>query len=107
MTKNSEIEEFQEWIETNRKHFDNETIVENKKVHYDEKNKLLNIKLKYQSVQGEQIEKTEIMDFPIRLYELEEFKHSLLSNVLNNIVVHEVKNGYGKGSSFQVFECGI
>jgi SAM-dependent methyltransferase len=107
MTKNSEIQEFPEWIETNRKQFDNETIVENKKVHYDEKNKLLNIKLKYQSVQGEQIEKTEIMDFPIRLYDLEEFKHSLQSNGLNNIVVHEVKNGYGKGSSFQAFECRV
>jgi hypothetical protein len=106
MTKNSEIEEFSEWIESNRKHFDNETIVEYKKVHYDEKNMLLNIRLKYQSLQGEHIEK-EIMEFPIRLYYSGEFEILLKSNGFNNIAVHEVKNGYGEGSSFNVYECAI
>ncbi|MGM7683704.1 class I SAM-dependent methyltransferase [Cytobacillus sp. Hm23] len=107
MTKNSEIEEFHEWIETNRKHFKNETIVENRKAYYDKENKLLNIKLKYQSVQDGQIEKTEIMDFSIRLYELEGFRNTLKSYGFQNIVIHDIKDGYGKGSSFQVFECTI
>jgi ubiquinone/menaquinone biosynthesis C-methylase UbiE len=107
MTKKSKIEELPEWIETNRKHFDNETIVEYKKAYYDKGSKLLNIQLKYQSVQGKYIEKTEIMDFPIRLYDLGEFEHSLKSNGFHNIIKHEVVNGYGEGSSFHVFECAI
>ncbi len=79
----------------------------NRKVYYDEGNKLLSIKLKYQSIQGGQIEKTEIMDFSMRLYELEEFRNTLISNGFQNIVIHDIKDGYGKGSSFQVFECTI
>jgi hypothetical protein len=41
---------------------------------------MLSTKLKYQSVKNGQIEKTEIMDFPLRLYEIEEFKNTLKLN---------------------------
>lgn len=106
MPQNNEMEEFPEWMESNRKYFDNETIIEYKKVDYDEKNKLLNIQLKYQLVQSGQIQKNEIMDFPIRLYYSGELEDLLKSNGFHPIIIHEVKNGYGKGKSFQVFECG-
>ncbi|MRH45069.1 methyltransferase domain-containing protein [Aquibacillus halophilus] len=106
MINNSETVENQEWAETNRKKFDQETIIEYKTVRYNEES-LLNIKLKYQSIQGDLVTKTELMDFPIRLYEVEEFQDLLRVNGFNRIVVHDVKNGYGHGSSFQVFECGI
>jgi SAM-dependent methyltransferase len=106
VTKTSEVEEFPEWIESNRKDFVNEVIVEYRKVHYDEKNKLLNIQLKYESVHDDKVEKTEVMDFPIRLYDLKEFEQVLMSNGFHNITIHHVMNGYGEGSSFHVFECG-
>jgi hypothetical protein len=68
---------------------------------------MLSTELKYQSVKNGQIEKTEIMDFPLRLYEIEEFKNTLKSNGFRNIVVHGVKDGYGEGTFFQVIECSI
>lgn len=107
VTNNNQIEEIPEWIETNRKRFDNEVVVEYKKVRYDEKNKQLYTQLKYQLVRDGLVEKTEIMDFPIRLYDLEEFEHMLGANGFHNIIVHEVLNGYGQGSSFHAFECEI
>jgi hypothetical protein len=63
--------------------------------------------LKYQLVKDGQIEKSEIMDFPIRLYESGEFENILKTNGFNEIILHEVINGYGEGSSFHVFECVI
>ncbi|WP_397538772.1 class I SAM-dependent methyltransferase [Rummeliibacillus pycnus] len=107
MIKNTEVKEVPDWIETNRKQFDDHMIIEYKKMNYDQESKVLNIELKYQSVQGKQLAKIETMDFPIRLYELEEFKHLLLTNGFSDVLVHEVINGYGEGSSFNVFECEI
>jgi len=107
MIKNVEVEEVPDWIETNRVQFVDQMIIEYKKMKYDQESKVLNIELKYQSVQGEQLAKIETMDFPIRLYELEEFKDLLQTNGFRDVVVHEVINGYGEGSSFNVFECEI
>ncbi|MFJ8260936.1 class I SAM-dependent methyltransferase [Rummeliibacillus sp. NPDC094406] len=107
MIKNTEVKEVPDWIETNRIQFVDQMIIEYKKMNYDQESKVLNIELKYQSVQGEQLVKIETMDFPIRLYELEEFKDLLQTNGFRDIVVHEVINGYGEGSSFNVFECEI
>nr|WP_241484329.1 class I SAM-dependent methyltransferase [Bacillus clarus] len=104
---NNETEEIPDWIETNRKVLNNELIVEYRKVHYDEENKILSIKLKYQLFNNEKINKTEIMDFPIRLYDLEEFKNILISNGFKQVSIHEIKNGYGEGNSLHVFECVI
>ncbi len=47
------------------------------------------------------------MDFPLRLYGSEEFERILSSNEFNNLTVHEVKDGYGEGISFSVYECRI
>ncbi|WP_342598019.1 class I SAM-dependent methyltransferase [Psychrobacillus sp. FSL H8-0483] len=105
MTKNGKVEDIPNWVETNRQHFDNYMIVEHKKAHYDGESKLLNMKLKYQLMKGKHIEKTEIMDFPIRLYETGEFENILESNGFHKIVLHKVMNGYGEGSSFHVLEC--
>ncbi|MEI4771468.1 class I SAM-dependent methyltransferase [Psychrobacillus sp. FJAT-51614] len=105
MTKSGEIKGIPEWKETNRKKFNNGVIVEYKKSHYDQENKLLINKLKYQLVKDAQIEKTELMDFPIRLYKPGEFEDILMSNGFNQIVLHEVKDGYGLGSPFHVYEC--
>lgn len=66
---------------------------------------MLKTKLKYQLVKDGQVEKSEIMDFPIRLYETGEFEKILKINGFDNIVLHEVINGYGEGNSFHVFEC--
>jgi ubiquinone/menaquinone biosynthesis C-methylase UbiE len=105
MKKNDRVDEIPNWIETNRKLINKEVIVEYKKVLFDEENNTLNTKLKYQSILDNRINKTEVMDFPLRLYDLEEFEGLLKTNGINNITVHEVENGYGTGSSFQVFEC--
>lgn len=107
MTDTGTVNDISDWIETNRHYLDNNEIVEYKKVNYDQASKMLNTKLKYQLVKSGQIEKTEIMDFPIRLYESGEFKKILKTNGFDKIVLHEVINGYGEGSSFLVFECSI
>ncbi|MES9698034.1 class I SAM-dependent methyltransferase [Bacillus sp. JJ927] len=103
----SETEQILDWIETNRKEINNELIVEYRKVSYDKVQKLLNIKLKYEVIHDEKIAETEIMDFPIRLYDLKEFENILIANGFSQIVVHEIKDGYGVGNSFHVFECSI
>jgi len=103
----NETEEILDWIETNRKEINNELIVEYKKVSYDDSQRLLNIKLKYEVIQTEKIVETEIMDFPIRLYDLKEFENILIANGFSQIVVHEIKDGYGEGNLFHVFECSI
>jgi SAM-dependent methyltransferase len=105
ITRYNGIEDIPEWVETNRIQFDKETIVKYKKVHFDENNSLLNIQLKYESFHGDKLEKTEIMDFPMRLYYPDEFDNILKSKGLKNIVVHEVMDGYGPGMLFRVFEC--
>jgi SAM-dependent methyltransferase len=103
----SETEHILDWIETNRKEINNELIVEYRKVSYDKVQKLLNIKLKYVVIHDEKIAETEIMDFPIRLYDLKEFENILIANGFSQIVVHEIKDGYGVGNSFHVFECSL
>lgn len=103
----NEVEEIFDWIETNRKEINNELIVEYRKVSYDDVQKLLNIKLKYEIIHDEKIAETEIMDFPIRLYDLKEFENILIANGFSQIVVHEIKDGYGEENSFHVFECSI
>lgn len=105
MTNRGKFNDIPKWRETNRKQYDSGDIVEYKQEHYDSENKLLKIKLKYQFVKDGQIEKTELMDFPIRLYELGEFENILKSNGFNQIILHEVKDGYGIGSTFDVYEC--
>ena len=100
-------EEILDWIETNRKEIKNELIVEYRKVSNDDVQKLLNIKLKYEIIHDEKIVQTEIMDFPIRLYELKEFENILINNGFSQVVIHEIKDGYGEGNSFHVFECSI
>ncbi|WP_439876179.1 class I SAM-dependent methyltransferase [Bacillus mycoides] len=107
MQGGSETEQILDWIETNRKEINNELIVEYRKVSYDKAQKLLKIILKYEVVHDENIEETEIMDFPIRLYDLKEFENILIANGFSQIVVHEIKDGYGEGNSFHVFECSI
>ncbi|OQR56593.1 bifunctional 2-polyprenyl-6-hydroxyphenol methylase/3-demethylubiquinol 3-O-methyltransferase UbiG [Bacillus sp. CDB3] len=102
-----ETEQILDWIETNRKEINNELIVEYRKVSYDKAQKLLKIILKYEVIYDENIEETEIMDFPIRLYDLKEFENILIANGFSQIVVHEIKDGYGEGNSFHVFECSI
>lgn len=105
MTNTGHVEDIPDWIETNRHYHDNKEIIEYKKVNYDRTSKMLNTKLKYQLVKDGQIEKSEIMDFPIRLYETGEFEEILKSNGFNEVILHEVINGYGEGSSLHVFEC--
>lgn len=103
----SETEQILDWMETNRKEINDELIVEYRKVSYDEAQKLLYIKLKYEVIHDEKIAETEIMDFPIRLYDLKEFENILITNGFSQVVIHEIKDGYGEGNSFHVFECSI
>lgn len=103
--KNNEIEELAEWTETNRKELEGQTIIENRKIAYDDETKILHIQLKYDAV-GEGIaERTELMDFPIRLYDPGEFNRVLKDSGFRQIAVHEVRDGYGDGQSFPVYEC--
>ncbi|KRE92165.1 hypothetical protein ASG89_33480 [Paenibacillus sp. Soil766] len=105
MLKHSGIKELPEWVETERKQFEDELIITYKKVQYNEVESLLTTEFKYQSVVNGQIEKTEIMDFPLRLYVLEEFENTIKSNGFHNVLVHGVKDGYGEGTFFYVIEC--
>ncbi|MEW9698665.1 class I SAM-dependent methyltransferase [Paenibacillus sp. SI8] len=105
MLKQGGIEEFPEWVETEKKQFGDEWIIAYKKVQYNEEESMLTTKFKYQSVINGQIEKTEIMDFPLRLYVLEEFENTIKSNGFHHIVIHGVKDGYGEGTFFYVIEC--
>lgn len=103
--KDHEIEEVSEWAETNRKEFGGQSIIEYRKIAYEEETKILQIKLKYEAIRKGITEKTEMMDFPIRLYEPGEFEKVLKSSGFNKIAVHEVRDGYGDGQSFPVYEC--
>jgi hypothetical protein len=103
--KDHEIEEVSEWVETNRKEFGGQSIIEYRKIAYEEETKILQIKLKYEAIRKGITEKTEMMDFPIRLYEPGEFEKVLKSSGFNKIAVHEVRDGYGDGQSFPVYEC--
>ncbi|WP_339995528.1 class I SAM-dependent methyltransferase [Priestia aryabhattai] len=105
--KKSEIKELLDWTETDRVSFNKEIIVVYKKSVYDKRTSSLNTKIRYELLQGNQTQKVEIMDFPLRLYSSEEFESILYSNGFNNLTVHEVKDGYGEGVSFSVYECGI
>lgn len=107
MTNTGTVEDIPDWMETNRSSLDHNEIIEYKKVNYDQASRMLNINLNYQLVKDGQIVKSEIMDFPIRLYEPGEFKTILTTIGFGEVILHEVINGYGEGSSFQVFECVI
>jgi SAM-dependent methyltransferase len=107
MLKHSGIKGVPEWVESERKQFDDELIVTYKTVHFNEEESVLTTKFRYQSVKNGLIEKTEIMDFPLRLYVIEEFENTLKSNGFHNIVVHGVKDGYGVGTFFYVIECSV
>ncbi|MEY8749703.1 class I SAM-dependent methyltransferase [Alkalicoccobacillus gibsonii] len=105
MEKGKEIEEVLDWKETNRIIFTNETIVEYKKVTFNEDTDMVETELKYQSIQNNTVQRSEIMNFPIKLYDRKEFEKTLKANGFKDIHIHEVENGYGDGSSFQVFVC--
>ncbi|MDR6552611.1 class I SAM-dependent methyltransferase [Paenibacillus qinlingensis] len=107
MLKHSGIKEFPDWVETERVQFEDEWIITYKKVQYNEKESMLTTRFKYQSVINGQIRKTEMMDFPLRLYALEEFENTIKSNGFNHVVVHGVKDGYGEGTFFYVVECSM
>ncbi len=105
--KKNKIEELLDWTETNRVSFNKETVIVYKKSFYDKRTSSLNTKIRYELLQGNKTKKVEIMDFPLRLYGSEEFERILSSNGFNNLTVHEVKDGYGEGMSFSVYECRI
>lgn len=105
MVKDESIDEIQEWTQTIKETFVEETIIGYKKVKYDEENNILDMKLKYELYKDHQLLHTELMDFPIRMYELDEFKGILSRNGFQNIQIHEVKDGYGEGKTFYVYEC--
>ncbi|TSB45889.1 class I SAM-dependent methyltransferase [Alkalicoccobacillus porphyridii] len=105
MEKGREIKEVLDWTETNRITFNNETIVEYKKVTFNKQNDMIETELKYQSIQNNIVQKSEFMNFPIKLYNFKKFENTLKSNGFQDILIHVVENGYGDGSSFKVFEC--
>lgn len=105
--KKNKIEELLDWTETNRVSFNKETVIVYKKSFYDKRTSSLNTKIRYELLQGNKTKKVEIMDFPLQLYGSEEFERILSSNGFNNLTVHEVKDGYGEGMSFSVYECRI
>lgn len=107
MLKGNDVEEIPEWRETDRKVVNHELIVLSKKVHYRKEQSMLVTELKYELVKDDKIEKTEVMNFPLRLYDMKEFEDILRANGLQHIHLHEVKDGYGEGTYFHVFECSL
>ena len=106
ITNKGPVEEISDWNETNRQYIGDNEIIEYKKMSFDPRSKMLNTKLKYHLVKNGQIEKEEIMDFPVRLYDNGEFENVLKSNGFKDFARHEVENGYGVGNPF-LFECAI
>lgn len=107
VTTPDEVEEIPEWLKTNELLIGEELIIEYRKVHYKEDEKVLFIQLKYESKVDGQLVKTELMDFPIRVYGLGEFEDLLKENGFKDVVIHTVKDGYGEGNAFQVFEISV
>nr|WP_154892392.1 class I SAM-dependent methyltransferase [Paenibacillus xylanexedens] len=107
MLKGNNVEEIPEWRETDRKVVNHELIVLSKKVQYRKEQSMLVTELKYELVKDDKIEKTEVMNFPLRLYEMKEFESILRTNGFQHIHLHEVKDGYGEGTYFHVFECSL
>jgi cyclopropane fatty-acyl-phospholipid synthase-like methyltransferase len=107
ITKKGEPEELLDWVQTNCVQFNDGTIVESKKVQFDVEKNMLHTKLKYELIKENKIIKTELMDFPMRLYQNGEFENTLKNNGFQKVIIHEVMNGYGTGTSFKVFECTI
>ncbi|WP_338552695.1 class I SAM-dependent methyltransferase [Paenibacillus sp. KS-LC4] len=107
MLKGNDIEESSDWIQLEKKYINNEWIVISKKAQYHKEQSTLFTKLKYQVVTEDKIEKTEMMDFPLRLYDVKEFENILKTNGFHHIQLHEVKDGYGEGNHFHVFECSL
>ncbi len=94
-----------EWTEADRFNIRGKEVIKSRKMYFDEESKILHSALKYQLTSNGIVEKEEIMDFPIRYYEEGEFESFLKNNGVYDFVRHEVEDGYGLGSSFQVFEC--
>jgi hypothetical protein len=107
ITKKGEPEELLDWVQTNCVQFNDGTIVESKKVQFDVEKNMLHTKLKYELIKENKIIKTELIDFPMRLYQNGEFENTLKNNGFQKVIIHEVMNGYGTGTSFKVFECTI
>lgn len=105
MLKGNDVQEIPEWRETDRKVVSGELIVLSKKVQYLKEQSMLVTDLKYELVRDDKIEKTEVMNFPLRLYDMKEFEDVLRANGFQHIHLHEVKDGYGEGTYFHVFEC--
>ncbi|MBD3920426.1 class I SAM-dependent methyltransferase [Paenibacillus sp. PR3] len=106
MMKYDGIVEIPEWKETGRTEIDGECIVTYRKVQYDMEQSMLLTQLKYELVVNGQVVQTELMDFPLRLYNDGEFEALLEENGFQ-YVLHQVKDGYGEGTRFHVFECSL
>ncbi|WP_404407079.1 class I SAM-dependent methyltransferase [Jeotgalibacillus malaysiensis] len=104
VTDDIEIEEHDQWVETNRKKFGDEEIVEFRKVENDSTTKTLTTQLKYHLIKGKDVVQEERMNFPVLLYSENIFKHILIQNGFQHVTIHYVKDG---SDSFRVFECSI
>lgn len=105
MINQGPFEEIPEWTEADRFSVKGKEVIKFRKMYFDNDTKILHAALKYQLTSNGAVEKEEIMDFPIRYYEEGEFESFLKQNGVHDFVRHEVEDGYGQGSSFQVFEC--
>lgn len=105
MVKPDEVKEIPEWAEAGKVQLEKEAIRMYKRVQYDRTQALMLTELKYELVRDEQVVQTEIMDFPVKLYDMGEFKGVLERNGFDRIHLHEVKDGYGEGAHLFVFEC--
>lgn len=102
-----EADDCPEWKETNRLQDGKNTIIEYKRMTYDKDSRVLNSKLKYHLIHEGEVIKEELMDFPMRMYGVEECKELLHKSGFVNVIAHEVLDGYGKGNPFHVFEGTI
>ena len=107
MFNHNDIQEIPEWIESGKWQVNDDWIVGYKKVRYEKEKSMLYTKLKYELVKENRVITSEIMDFPVRLYERDEFEQILRSNGFVHIQLHEVRDGYGEGTCFHVYECGM
>lgn len=85
MLKGNEIEEIAEWREGSQKQLNDERIVLYKKANYDQEQSTLVTRLKYELIKDHTTLKTEIMDFPVRLYDMEEFEQLLKANGFQHV----------------------
>jgi len=99
LNKNAKTNDINEFTETKRKAVGEDVLIEYWNVKYEGSKNLMDYKLKYQLVNDDKIIEEEYMDFPIKLYQEEEF-----AKLLKEVGFNRAEKVSDDGNMI-VFEC--